>query len=83
LVIKVLEESAAQHSAVLESNLIEARLVSFGDSSLDFKILSYSQNVFYIEKVKSDIRRIISRKFDENEITIPFLQVDLHLKSKV
>lgn len=83
LVIKILEESAVEHPDVLKSGLLEGRLVNFGNSSLDFKILFYSENVFYIEKVKSDIRKIISRKFFENNITIPFPQMDLHLKSKV
>lgn len=83
LVIKVLEESAKEHSDVLENNFIQARLINFGNSSLDFRILFCSENIFFIEKVKSDIRRNISRKFDENKITIPFPQVDLHLKSKL
>jgi small-conductance mechanosensitive channel len=42
----------------------------------------FSDNVFRIEKVKSEIRKIINRKFIENGITIPFPQVDLHLKDE-
>ena len=41
-----------------------------------------SENIFTIEKVKSDIRKIIFRKFNEQKITIPFPQMDLHVKSK-
>ncbi len=82
LVIKVLEESALEHPAITDKNLIEARLIAFGNSSLDFQVLFYSDNVFRIEKVKSDIRIIINRKFIENNIIIPFPQMDLHLKSK-
>lgn len=80
LVIKVLEQSALEHNEVLESDLLEVRLVGFGNSSLDFKILFYSEKVFYIEKVKSDIRKIICRKLNENKIIIPFPQMDLHVK---
>lgn len=83
LVIKILEESAKEHPDVLKRSFIQGRLLDFGNSSLDFRILFCSENIFLIEKVKSDIRRIISRKFDENNITIPFPQVDLHLKSKI
>ncbi len=83
LVIEVLEQSALEHPEVKKSDLLEARLVGFGNSSLDFKILFFSENVFYIEKVKSNIRKTISKKFDENKITIPFPQMDLHLKSKM
>jgi small-conductance mechanosensitive channel len=79
-VIKVLEASALEHPDVTDSNLIEARLVDFGNSSLDFQVLFFSKNVFRIEKVKSDIRKIINRKFIENGITIPFPQLDLHVK---
>ncbi|MEA1885694.1 MAG: hypothetical protein U9N72_00570 [Bacteroidota bacterium] len=38
-------------------------------------------NIFRIENVKSEIRKVINRKFIENNITIPFPQVDLHFKS--
>jgi small-conductance mechanosensitive channel len=82
LVIKILEESALEHQDITDKNLIEARLIDFGNSSLDFQVLFYSDNVFRIEKVKSDIRKIINRKFTENNITIPFPQMDIHLKSK-
>lgn len=80
LVIKILEESALEHPDISDKKLIEARLVDFGNSSLDFQLLFFSNNVFRIEKVKSDIRKIINRKFIENGIVIPFPQLDLHVK---
>jgi small-conductance mechanosensitive channel len=55
--------------------------VNFGNSSLDFQVLFFSKNIFRINKVKSDIRRIINQKFADNAVTIPFPQMDLHLKS--
>lgn len=81
LVIKILEESAFEHPEVTQRNLVEARLMNFGNSSLDFHLLFFSKNIFRIGKAKSDIRRIINRKFMENNITIPFPQMDLHLRS--
>lgn len=81
LVIKVLEDSAFEHPDILDKKFIEARFLDFGNSSLDFQILFFSENVFRIGKVKSDIRKIINKKFIENNITIPFPQMDLHLKS--
>ena len=81
LVIKILEESAFEHPDISDRESTEARLVNFGNSSLDFQVLFFSQNIFRISKVKSDIRRSISRKFAENNIAIPFPQMDLHLKS--
>ena len=82
LVISILEECAFEHSDIDERAATEARLVNFGNSSLDFQILFFSENIFRISKVKSDIRRSISKKFHENNIAIPFPQMDLHLKSK-
>ncbi|MBI9038473.1 MAG: mechanosensitive ion channel [Bacteroidales bacterium] len=81
LVIKILEDSAFEHPDILDKEFIEARFLDFGNSSLDFQVLFFSENVFRIGKVKSDIRKIINRKFIENNITIPFPQMDLHLKS--
>ena len=81
LVIKILEESAFEHPDNTKKELTEARLVNFGNSSLDFQILYYSKNIFSSNRVKSDIRRIINQKFIQNNITIPFPQIDVHLKA--
>jgi len=81
LVKKTLEDSAFEHPDTSDRELTEARLVNFGNSSLDFQVLFFSKNIFRINKVKSDIRRIINKKFTENNISIPFPQMDLNLKS--
>jgi small-conductance mechanosensitive channel len=81
-VTKTLEESVAEHPEIKDKKIIEARLLDFGGSSLDFRVLFFSEDIFRIEKVKSDIRKIINRKFNENNITIPFPQMDMHLISK-
>jgi len=81
LVEKLLYESAIEHPEVEKNGLIKARFTDFGNSSLDFEVLFFSKNIFRIENVKSDIRKTINRKFIENKITIPFPQVDLHIRS--
>ena len=81
LVVKVLEESAFEHKDVSDRESVEGRLVNFGNSSLDFQVLFFSQNIFRISRVKSDIRKSISRNLAKNNIAIPFPQMDLHLKS--
>jgi len=81
LVIQILKDSAIEHPDVMNNKALDARLLDFGNSSLDFQLLFFSKNIFRIEKVKSDIRRIINRKFIENKITIPFPQVDVHFDS--
>lgn len=80
LVIRILEESALEHPEIKDKEHINARLVDFGTSPLDFHLLFFSDNVFRVEKIKADIRKIISRKFIENGILIPFPQLDLHVK---
>jgi small-conductance mechanosensitive channel len=82
LVIKILEDSVMEHPDITDKKLIEARLVDFGNSSLDFQVLFFSKSVFRIEKVKSDLRLIINRKFIENNITIPFPQMDVHIRKE-
>lgn len=80
LVIRVLEESAMEHPDITDKDLVDVRFTDFGSSSLNFQLLFYSQNIFRIEKVKSEIRKIIIKKFDENKIIVPFPQMDIHLK---
>lgn len=80
-VLRVLEESVKTHPDLKDREAVEARFLDFGDSSLKFQVLFYSESVFRIEKFRSDIRKIINRKFIENDITIPFPQMDLHLKT--
>ena len=80
LVIKILEESAFEHPSIKDSSVIEARLLNFGSSSLDFQLIFFSANVFRVEKIKSDIRRIINKRFIENNIVIAFPQLDVHMK---
>tara|TARA_R110001592_G_scaffold38643_6_gene127402 strand:- start:2309 stop:3142 length:834 start_codon:yes stop_codon:yes gene_type:complete len=81
LVIKILEASAREHPEVDSTKFIEARLVNFGNSSLDFQVLFYSSTIFGADRMKSDIRIVINQKFIENNVTIPFPQMDLHIKS--
>ncbi len=80
LVIKILEDSALEHPDIFNKELIEARFIDFGNSSLNFQLLFYSKNIFRIERVKSDIRKIINRNFIKNNITVPFPQMDVYLK---
>ena len=81
LVVKVLKESAMEHPEVTGKDLIAVRFLDFADSCLQFQVIFFSENIFRIERVKSDIRMVINRKFIENKITIPFPQMDVYVKS--
>ncbi len=78
LVTKCLIEAASEHGKVSSRMQPQARMVNFGDSSLDFELLFWSYEMFMIEFVKSDLRISINKKFNENGIVIPFPQRDLH-----
>jgi small-conductance mechanosensitive channel len=79
LVSKILEESAVSHEKVNDQDGVNVMLLDFGDSSLNFQLLFYSEEIFRIEKIKSDIRKIICKKFSDNNVSIPFPQRDLHI----
>jgi len=81
LVLDILKKSALEHPEIIDESSLNARFINFGNSSLDFELLFFSKNIFRIENVKSEIRKIINRKFSENNITIPFPQIDINLKS--
>lgn len=80
LVIRILEESAFEHPAVFDRELAEGRLMNLGSTALEFQLLFFSKNTFRIGSVKSDIRRVIVRKFAEHNITIAYPQLDVHMK---
>lgn len=80
LVSDVLKNSALENVNVDKRDGVEVQLLDFADSSLNFQLLFYSDEIFRIEKIKSDIRKVIVRKFNENGIVIPFPQRDLHIK---
>jgi small-conductance mechanosensitive channel len=51
----------------------------FGDSSLNFTVNFYVDDAFIVQRIKSDLRFEIDKKFRENNISIPFPQRDLHI----
>jgi len=54
---------------------------NFGSSSLDFSLHFWTENIFRVEILKSDLRFAIAQKFIEKGIRIPFPQRDLHIKT--
>ncbi len=75
-----MEEAVSQHQDVLKSPKPVARFMDFGDSSLNFDILFWSNKMMPVEFIKSDIRFLIDQSFRKNNIEIPFPQRDVHLK---
>lgn len=81
LVKKILLEVASESKEVLAKPKPTVFFDDFGDSSLNFSLLFFSNNLFRIEKTKSDLRFAIDQKFRENGVTIPFPQRDLWFKN--
>ncbi|MCB0484239.1 MAG: mechanosensitive ion channel [Flavobacteriales bacterium] len=77
----LLIEAAKKHPEVLQQPLPFVKFIDFGDSALIFEIVFWSENGWQVEITKSDVRFEIDRLFRKNNITIPFPQRDLHIKS--
>ncbi|MDD2797104.1 MAG: mechanosensitive ion channel [Bacteroidales bacterium] len=80
LVMQILEEATAKENGVLSNPKPFVRFLDFGSSSLNFGIYFWSNEVFRVEQIKSNIRVRIMEKLSENKITIPFPQRVLHIK---
>jgi small-conductance mechanosensitive channel len=83
LVKELMLSVARDNVFVLEHPSPSVFFAGFGDSSLDFELYFWSRNFMFIERVKSDIRFEIDRKFRENNVTIPFPQRDLWIKGEL
>lgn len=81
LVRKILIECAKKHSKVVVQPSPLVILQNYGASSIDMAVMFWSPHLFIIELVKSEIRFAINEKFKENNITIPFPQQDIYIKS--
>jgi small-conductance mechanosensitive channel len=79
----LLLEAAQEHKQVNKHPAPLIHFEDFGDSSLDFKLLFFSNELFRIERIKSDLRFSIDKKFREHKVTIPFPQRDLWIKNDV
>lgn len=80
LVKKLLLESADKTSGIMKKPMPFVRFANFGDSSLDFELYFYTQQVRVAEDIKSDARFEIDKTFRENDVSIPFPQRDIHIQ---
>lgn len=81
LVEKILKKVAVKHPSVLKSPEPYVFFNNFGNSSLEFKLLFFSNLLFRIERVKSELRFEIDQAFREHGITIAFPQMDVWFKN--
>ena len=73
---KILYNSAIKHPNVIKEEGYQpvVRFRDFGDSSLDFTVIFWVDNILNQWKTRSDIRKEIDTKFRKKGIKIPFPQ---------
>lgn len=81
LIKNILLDIAKSHPKVIYSPAPIVRFVNFGDSSLDFELLFWTNDVFGVLDIQSDLRFEIDRVFRANGVEIPFPQRDLWLRN--
>ena len=75
---KVLTEIVTSHEKVLKDPEPVIRLHNLGESSVDFVVRPWSLTDDYWD-VYWDVTREVKRRFDEDGISIPFPQRDIHV----
>lgn len=80
-VTEVLLKVAASHDKVLKSPPPTVVLEDFADSSLNFTLRIWTSELWFFDLLQSELRYEIVRQFRVNDVTIPFPQRDLHVKT--
>lgn len=75
--------SAAEHPRVLSAPAPTVQFMEFGDSSLNFDLLVWTDDAARIIPLASDLRYNIWDVLKARNIEIPFPQRDLHIRSGV
>ncbi len=80
--LKIVKDVAKNHPQVVKNPEPFVRLTDFGNSSIDITLLFWTDEIFRVENIKSEIRLNILDKFHENDITIPFPQRVVHMRNR-
>lgn len=81
LVERILVECAEKHEMISPRPKSFARFNNFGESALEFQLHFWTERIWRIENIKSELRFAIEETFRKNGVTIPFPQRDLHIRS--
>ncbi|MEE9606278.1 MAG: mechanosensitive ion channel domain-containing protein [Myxococcota bacterium] len=80
-VIRLLLEVVRSNDAILDEPEPTVLFTGFGDSSLDFEMRAWTGQSWQWRQIMSDLAIAVNRALAEANITIPFPQRDLHLRS--
>lgn len=79
-VLDILRSVAKKNTKAIQDPEPRAFFLGFGDSSLDFRLLAWTDLEHRLE-LESELKVAINRKLKEAAIEIPFPQRDLHIRS--
>ena len=82
VVMRILKESVKEQEGVLQIPPPFVRFTDYGESSLNFSVFFWAEEVFRVENIKSEIRVRVFEKFKESSIVIPFPQRVIHTKGE-
>jgi small-conductance mechanosensitive channel len=82
-VMNLLLGIAQENPNVLQSPSPSAFFIGFGDSSLNFELKFWLDNINIRKRVISDLSCTILEKFTEQKIEIPFPQREIHIRSEL
>ncbi len=81
-VSEALIAAGSEHPKALKDPAPSVFLKKFGDNSIDFELVVWSEEMSYRPaRFKSDLNFLIEKKLREAGITIPFPQRDVYIKS--
>lgn len=78
-VISILTEIATAHNDIFKDPEPTVLFHNFGDSSLDFELRCWTYITNDWLKIKTDLFVAVNNRFNEEGITIPFPQQDIHI----
>ena len=81
LVMNIMQQTAQKLEKIRTEPKPIVRFEEFAESSLNFRIYFWSDEIFRIENIKSEYRILLFKAFNKENITIPFPQRVIHTTS--
>jgi small-conductance mechanosensitive channel len=79
---ELLYNCAKEHADVSKSKAIIVQFTDFGDSSLKFRLLFWTQRIWDVEVLQSELRFGIHEAFVRHNIKIPYPQREIHVNDR-
>jgi len=80
-VTEILLKVASEHKQILDDPVSKVFFMDFGNSSLDFELRFWVNELWSTDGILSDLRYAIDQEFRNANVCIPFPQRDLHIKT--